>query len=188
PARARSVIWCFLDGGPSHLDLFDPKPALLKLQGKPLPPSIKRPNTAMGVTAHTPLMASRRKFRRHGRSGAGGSDWCPELASCVDDIAFIHSCRADGQTHVAAVCQMNTGSLLPGRPSLGAWSLYGLGSEGDNLPGFVVLTDYTDDPPGGPVNWGTGFMPATYQGTHFAPGKTPVLYAAPPDGVTVARQ
>src|SRR6266699_1689462 len=97
-ARAKSVIWCFLDGGPSHLDLFDPKPALLKLQGKPLPPSIKRPNTAMGVTAHTPLMASRRKFRRHGQSGAWVSDWYPEIASCVDDIAFLRGYRADGQT------------------------------------------------------------------------------------------
>src|SRR5579875_3918262 len=188
PARARSAIFCFMDGGPSHIDLFDPKPLLKKLAGKPLPSSFPRPITAMGSTAHTPLLASTRTFKQHGRSGLWVSDWYPEIARCVDDLAVLRSCRADGQTHVASVCQMNTGNLRPGRPSLGAWSLYGLGTVCDNLPGFVVLTDSDAEPPGGEHNWGTGFMPATYQGTHFAPGKTPILYADSPDGVTAARQ
>jgi len=188
PARARSVIFCFMDGGPSHIDLFDPKPLLKKLAGKPLPPSFPRPMTAMGSTAYTPLLASTRTFKQHGQSGLWVSDWYPEIARCVDDIAVIRSCRADGQTHVASVCQMNTGNLRPGRPSLGAWALYGLGTACDNLPGFVVLTDSEVEPPGGDHNWGTGFMPATYQGTHFAPGKTPILYADSPAGITPVRQ
>jgi hypothetical protein len=187
-ARARSVIWCFMDGGPSHIDLFDPKPDLKKLEGKPLPPSFPRPMTAMGVTAGSPLLASRRTFKQHGRSGLWVSDWYPEIAGCVDDLCVLRSCQADGQTHVASVCQMNTGTLLAGRPAVGAWALYGLGTEGENLPGFVVLTDNGDEPPGGPQNWGTGFMPPTYQGTRFGSGKSPILYAVPPAEVSDARQ
>jgi hypothetical protein len=188
PARARSVIFCFMDGGPSHLDLFDPKPLLKKLAGKPLPPSFPRPMTAMGSTAYTPLLASTRTFTQHGQSGLWVSDLYPEIARHADDLVVIRSCYADGQTHVASVCQMNTGNLRPGRPSLGAWALYGLGTLCDNLPGFVVLTDSETEPPGGERNWGTGFMPATYQGTHFTPGKTPILYADSPAGITTARQ
>ncbi len=188
PTRARSVIFCFMDGGPSHLDLFDPKPQLKKLAGKPLPSSFARPMTAMGSTANTPLLASTRAFKRHGQSGLWVSDWYPEIAGCVDDLAVLRSCRADGQTHVASVCQMNTGNLRPGRPCLGAWTLYGLGSVCDNLPGFIVLADHDADPPGGERNWSTGFMPATYQGTKFAPGKTPILYADAPADTSVQRQ
>jgi hypothetical protein len=186
--RARSVIWCFMDGGPSHIDLFDPKPALRKLAGQPLPPSIARPTTAMGVTSQTPLLPSARSFRRHGQSGLWVSDWYPEIASCADQLCVLRGCRADGLTHVAAVSQMSTGALLPSRPSVGAWTLYGLGTACDNLPGFVVLADSSDDPPGGPVNWGTGFMPATFQGTRFAEGKDRILYVANPAGVSVGRQ
>ncbi len=188
PPRTRSVIYCFMDGGPSHIDLFDPKPQLKKLAGKPLPASFPRPMTAMGSTANTPLLDSSRAFKQHGRSGLWVSDWYPEIARCVDDLAVLRSCRADGQTHVASVCQMNTGNLRPGRPALGAWALYGLGTVCDNLPGFVVLTDYDVDPPGGDRNWGTGFMPATFQGTRFMPGKTPILYADPPGGMNADRQ
>jgi hypothetical protein len=177
---ARSVIWCFLDGGPSHIDLFDPKPALGRLDGKPLPSSFKRPVTAMGRTAYTPLLASQRRFRRHGQAGTWVSDWYPEIATCVDDLAILRSCYADGLNHVGSVCQMNTGSILAGRPCLGSWALYGLGTVSDSLPGYVVLLDYPDDPPGGARNWSTGFMPATYQGTRFRDGKVPVLHLAPP--------
>jgi hypothetical protein len=180
PATARSVIWCFLDGGPSHLDLFDPKPLLTKLDGQPLPASFKRPVTAMGRTAYTPLLASKRRFKRYGQSGLWVSDWYPEIASCADDLAVIRSCWADGLNHVGSVCQMNSGSVLGGRPCLGSWALYGLGSPSDNLPGYVVLLDYAEDPPGGPRNWSTGFMPATYQGTRFRDGGTPVLHLRPP--------
>jgi hypothetical protein len=180
PGKAKSVIWCFLDGGPSHIDLFDPKPTLTKLGGQTLPDSFKRPVTAMGRTAFTPLLPSKRTFKRHGQSGLWVSDWYPEIATCADDLAVVRSCYADGLNHVGSVCQMNTGSVLGGRPSLGAWSVYGLGSECDNLPGYVVLLDYPDDPPGGSRNWGTGFMTPTYQGTKFRDGKTPVLHLAPP--------
>jgi hypothetical protein len=179
-ATAQSVIWCFLDGGPSHIDLFDPKPALTKLDGQPLPGSFKRPVTAMGRTAYTPLLGSRRRFKQQGKSGLWVSDWYPEIATCADDLAVIRSCWADGLNHVGSVCQMNTGSVLGGRPCLGSWALYGLGSASENLPGYVVLLDYPEDPPGGARNWSTGFMPATYQGTRFRDGQTPVLHLRPP--------
>ncbi len=188
PAKAKSVIWCFMDGGPSHLDLFDPKPELTKLDGQPLPGSFHRPVTAMGRTAYTPLLASKRTFKQYGRSGTWVSDWYPHIATCVDDIAMIHSCYADGLNHVGSLCQMNTGSILGGRPCLGAWTLYGLGSVNQNLPGYVVLLDYPQDPPGGNRNWGTGFMPALYQGTKFREGKTPILFLQPSQAVTDARQ
>src|SRR5262249_58188240 len=100
--KAKSVIWCFLDGGPSHVDLFDPKPALSKLDGKPLPDSFERPVTAMGNTAYTPLLGSKRKFKQHGKSGLWVSDWYPEIATCADDIALIRSCHADGLNHVGS--------------------------------------------------------------------------------------
>ena len=143
--------------------------------------------TAMGRTAYTDLLACQRKFRQHGQSGTWVSDWYPEIATCVDDIAVVRSCTADGLNHVGSVCQMNTGSMLGGRPSLGAWTLYGLGSESEDLPGYVVLLDYPDEPPGGNRNWGTGFMPAAYQGTKFRDGKTPILHLAPPDGSIAGR-
>jgi Protein of unknown function (DUF1501) len=186
--KAKSVIWCFLDGGPSHIDLFDPKPTLNRLAGKPLPDSFVRPVTAMGRTAYTDLLACKRTFRQHGQSGAWVSDWCPEIATCVDDIALVRSCTADGLNHVGSVCQMNTGSVLAGRPSMGAWTCYGLGSESEELPGYVVLLDYPDEPPGGSRNWETGFMPAVYHGTKFRNGSTPILHLTPPDGVSPARQ
>jgi hypothetical protein len=177
---AKSVIWVFLDGGPSHIDLFDPKPELQKLDGKVLPDTFERPVTAMGRTAYTPLLATKRKFKQHGQSGTWVSDWYPEIATCVDDLAILRACHADGLNHVGSVCQMNTGSILGGRPCLGSWTIYGLGSEAHNLPGYVVLLDYPEDPPGGSRNWGTGFMPSTFQGTRFREGKDPVLYLQPP--------
>jgi hypothetical protein len=186
--RAKSVIWCFLDGGPSHIDLFDPKPELNRLAGQPLPASFKRPVTAMGRTAFTNLLASQRTFQQHGQAGTWVSDWYPEIATCVDEIAVLRGCYADGLNHVGSVCQMNTGSVLAGRPSLGAWSVYGLGSENEELPGFVVLQDNPDEPPGGSRNWGTGFMPAVFQGTRFLPGSTPVLHLAPDVAVSAERQ
>jgi hypothetical protein len=187
-AKAKSVIWLFLDGGPSHIDLFDPKPELTRLAGQPLPPSFKRPVTAMGRTAYTPLLASKGKFKQHGQTGTWVSDWYPEIAGCVDDIAVIRSCKADGLNHVGSVCQMNTGSILGGRPCLGSWALYGLGSVGKDLPGYVVLLDYPEDPPGGSRNWATGFMPPTYQGTKFRDGPEPVLHLAPAQPLSAARQ
>lgn len=186
--KAKSVIWLFIDGGPSHIDLFDPKPTLNKLAGQPLPDSFPRPLTAMGVTAGTPLLGSKRKFRQHGQSGAWVSDWYPEIARCVDDLAIIRSCWADGLNHVGSICQMNTGSILGGRPCIGSWAVYGLGTEGRDLPGYVVMLDSQKDPPGGNRNWSTGFMPATFQGTKFRDGDVPVLHVAPPYPIAPERQ
>ena len=184
--KAKAVIFLFMEGGPSHIDLFDPKPALAKLHGQTLPASFGKVITPMGTGGNT-LMASRRRFAKHGQSGLDVSDWLPHTATCADDIAVLRSCWADGLNHVGSVCQMNTGSVLAGRPSLGAWALYGLGSENQNLPGYVVMSD-ANEPTGGPRNWGTAFMPATYQGTYFRSGPDPILDLAPPPGVGPRRQ
>ncbi len=185
--RARSVIWLFMDGGPSHIDLLDPKPKLQQLAGQKLPPSFERPLTPMGVSDN-PLLPSRRKFKQYGESGLWFSDWIPHIAQHADKLCVIRSCQADGLNHVGAVCQMNSGSILHGRPSLGAWVVYGLGSENHNLPAFVVLLDREQQPPGGARNWGTGFLPATYQGTRFRDGAEPVLHLNPPPQVGPRRQ
>jgi uncharacterized protein (DUF1501 family) len=187
PARAKSVIFLFMDGGPSQLDTFDPKPKVNQLAGQSLPESIKRPITPMGVSNNA-LLASQRTFRPAGQSGIPVSDWLPHLATCADELTVIRSCWADGLNHVGSVCQMNTGSVLAGRPSLGSWVNYGLGSENQNLPAFVVLTDGDREPPGGARNWGTGFMPGAYQGTRFRNGAQPVLHLEPPVEVSAAQQ
>jgi hypothetical protein len=185
--RAKRVIFLFMDGGPSHLDTFDPKPAVNEFAGKPLPPTIERKITPMGVTEN-PLLASQRKWTRYGESGLPVSDWYPHVGRHADDLCVIRSCHADGLNHVGSVSQMNTGSILGGRPSLGAWVWYGLGTENRNLPGFVVLLDTEKEPPGGNRVWGTGFMAATYQGTRFLNGKTPILHLAPSEAMSVERE
>ena len=184
--RARSVIWLFMEGGPSHIDLFDPKPELQRLAGQPLPPSFGRPITAMG-TANNALLPSKRTFKPYGKSGIPVSDWYPHIAQHVDDLCIIRSCWADGLNHVGSVCQMNTGSILAGRPSLGAWVTYGLGAANQNLPTFVILLD-DREPIGGPKNWSAGFLPAVYQGTQLRPGETPLLDLAPPPTIGGAQQ
>jgi hypothetical protein len=168
---AKNVIFLFMEGGPSHLDLFDPKPLLNDLAGKPLPASFGKVFTAMGESG-SPLLACKRTWKRHGQSGIWVSDWLPHTAGIVDDIAVIRSCIGDGVNHSGGVCQMNTGSILAGRPSLGAWTTYGLGTENQNLPAFVVMTDTAAQPFNGPRNWGAGFMPAVYQGTKLQPAST----------------
>ena len=184
---AKSVIFLFMDGGPSHLDTFDRKPKVNDYAGKPLPSSIKRIITPMGVNEN-PLLASPRQWKRYGESGIEVSDWYPHVGERIDDICVIRACQADGLNHVGSVCQMNTGSILAGRPSLGAWVTYGLGNENRNLPGFVVLLDNAKEPPGGSRVWGTGFMPATFQGTRFRNGAEPILHLKNPDGISDARQ
>ena len=186
PPRAKSVIFLFMEGGPSHIDLFDPKPELTQRAGQPLPPSFGKVFTSMGVGGNS-LLASRRKFEQHGQAGTWVSDWYPHVAEVVDDIALVRSCWADGVNHVGSVCQMNTGSLLAGRPSLGSWVTYGLGTENQDLPAFVVMND-AGDPLGGPRNWGNAWLPATFQGTPFRKGVAPILHLKPPEGVTDARQ
>jgi hypothetical protein len=186
-ATAKSVIFLFMEGGPSHIDLFDPKPALNKLAGKPLPASFGQVITAMGE-AGSPLLASKRTWKQYGQGGLWISDWLPHIATVADEIAVIRSCVADGLNHSGGVCQMNTGSVLAGRPSLGAWVTYGLGTENQNLPAFVVLADSNETTINGPRNWGAGFMPAIYQGTKFHNGSVPVSNLATPKSVGDARQ
>ncbi len=186
PPKAKSVIWLFMEGGPSHIDLFDPKPELNKLAGQPMPASFGKLITAMG-TGNNTLMASPRQWKQHGQSGMWVSEWYPEIAKHVDEMTIIRSCWANGLNHVGSVCQMNTGDILAGRPSLGAWVTYGLGTANKNLPTFVVLTD-DREVVGGPKNWSSGFLPASYQGTQFRQGDTPILNLKPVEGVTDERQ
>lgn len=186
PATAKSVIWLFMEGGPSHIDLFDPKPTLEKLAGQPMPESFGRPITAMGTAGNT-LMPSKRAWKQYGQSGLWVSDWLPNVAEHVDDIAVIRSCWADGLNHVGSVCQMNTGSILAGRPAMGSWVTYGLGTANANLPTFVILTD-AGEVVGGPKNWSSGFLPASYQGTLFRNDGTPIFYLTPPDTINEEQQ
>ena len=185
--RAKSVIFVFLEGGPSHIDLFDPKPKLNELAGKPLPDSFGPVITPMGEY-DAPLLATKRKFAQHGQSGIWVSDWLPHIAQCADDLCVVRSCWADGLNHSNGVCQMNTGSILAGRPSLGAWVSYGLGTENHNLPAFVVLEDNPGKVINGPRNWSAGFMPAVYQGTAMRGGGEPIQNLKPPPGISDERQ
>ncbi len=185
--KAKSVIFLFMEGGPSHLDTFDPKPKLNELAGQRLPDSFGGVITAMGESK-SPLLASKRKWTQHGQSGLWISDWLPNIAKCADDLAVIRSCVADGINHSTGVCQMNTGSILAGRPSLGSWVSYGLGTENQNLPAFVVMQDNPASVINGPRNWGSGFMPAVYQGTRIESGSEPIAFLNNPDGFTDVQQ
>ncbi len=186
-ARARSVIFLFMEGGPSHIDLFDPKPLLNTLAGQKLPESFGSVLTAMGEE-DSPLLASPRQWKQHGQSGLWVSEWLPHTATCADDLCVIRSCYCDGVNHSAGVAQMNSGSIVGGRPSLGSWVTYGLGAANRNLPSFVVLTDTSDMPINGARNWSSGFMPAVHQGTHLRPDGDPIPNLAAPQSVGIRRQ
>lgn len=187
-ATAKSIIWCFMEGGPSHLDLFDPKPLLNKLAGKPLPSGFREPITAMGEKG-APLLAAPRIWKQHGEGGLWASEWIPHIATCMDDIAVVRSCWTNGINHAGGVCQMNTCINFAGRPSLGAWVNYGLGSANANLPAFVVICDSSGRPVNGTRNWGSGFMPATWQGVHLAGGgDEPIPNLNSPKGSSPERQ
>jgi hypothetical protein len=186
PAKAKSVIWLFMEGGPSHIDLFDPKPKINEMHGQPVPASYGKLITAMGTASNT-LMGSPRKWKQHGKSGLWVSDWYPHIAEHMDDIAVLRSCWANGLNHVGSVCQMNTGDILAGRPSMGAWVTYGLGAANKNLPTFVILLD-DREPVGGPKNWSAGFLPASFQGSLFRQGDTPIFHLKPPAGTTKEQQ
>jgi hypothetical protein len=188
PARVRSVIFLFMEGGPSQIDTFDPKPLLNRLEGQRLPAQFKPVITPMGE-GNSPLLGSRRRWSQHGEGGLWVSDWLPHMATCADELTVIRSCVSDGLNHVNGVCQMNTGSILGGRPSLGSWATYGLGTENANLPAYVVIQDNEKGTvAGGARNWGAGFMPAGYQGTRLYSGDTPIPNLATPPGVGAARQ
>ncbi len=184
--KAKAVIFLFMEGGPSHIDLFDPKPTLNKLAGQPMPESFGRPITAMG-TANNTLMGSPRKWSQHGKSGLWVSELYPHVAKHADKLAVVRTCQSDGLNHAGGVSQMNTGDILSGRPSLGAWVNYGLGTANKNLPTFVSMIDERE-PFGNAKNWGSGFLPAVYQGTLFRQGPSPILNTKLRPGYTDERQ
>lgn len=176
--RAKRVIWLFMDGGPSHMDLFDPKPDLVKYSGHPLPESFGNVMTRRDV-AQNPLLGPIKPFRPRGQSGLEISDFLPHTAACADEILVIRSVHGDSVNHPQSVYQMNTGSLLMGRPSVGSWIAYGLGTENQDMPAFVVLPDPGGGLKGGPPAWGNGFLPASFQGVTMRPGNAPILDLQP---------
>ncbi len=186
PAKAKSIIWLFLNGGPSQVDTFDYKPALEKYDGKPLPNFDVK--TAFFVGQQGQLMKSPFAFARHGQTGSWVSDLFPHLAKTVDDLSFIHSCHAESNNHGPALFQINAGLPRMGFPSLGSWVVYGLGTENKNLPGFVVMTDTLGRglPKNTAQNWGAGFLPGTYQGVSLAFQGPPVRDLTP--GASADRQ
>jgi len=187
PPRAKRVIYLFMHGGPSHVDLFDQKPALVKYGGKPLPKSFGNVMTRRNV-AKNPLMPPVKPFRKRGESGLEISDFLPHISQCADELCVLRSCHGDSVNHPQSVYQMNTGSILMGKPSLGSWVSYGLGTANRNMPAFVVMPDPGGGLKGGPPAWGSGFLPATYQGTTMRPGKNPILNLKPQRGISDRRQ
>jgi len=174
--KAKSVIWLFMEGAPSAVDLFDPKPELDKNNGKKISIDVFNGNPG-------PLMKSPFSFKQYGKSGAWVCDKYTNVAKHVDDIAFVKSCFTESNDHVPALYQMNTGVARAGLPTAGAWVTYGLGSENQNLPGFVVLGN-NQGIKGGPVNWSAGFLPTTYQGTLFRSQGSPILNLKPPKDIS----
>ena len=185
--RVKRVIHLFMHGGPSHVDLFDPKPVLKKYAGKPLPESFGPVMTRRKV-ARNPLLGPIKPFRPRGKSGLEISDFLPHISEHADDLAVLRSCHGDSVNHPQSVYQMNTGSILMGKPSLGSWVSYGLGTENRDMPAYVVLPDPGGAPKGGPPAWGSGFLPATHQGTLMRPGESPILNLQPPGSFSSTEQ
>ena len=185
--RAKRVIFLFMSGGPSHVDLFEPKPELVRLAGQPIPESFGNFKTRRNV-AKNKLLPSLRPYRAHGQCGMEISDFLPHLASCVDDLCLLRGCYGDSVTHPESVYMMNTGSILMGKPSLGAWAAYGLGTENQNMPAFVVMPDPAGWVKGGAPAWGNGFLPAAYQGTVLRGGASPILHLNTPSGISAQQQ
>jgi uncharacterized protein DUF1501 len=187
PARAKSVIFLYMVGGPSQIDLFDPKPALKKFEGQKLPESYGQVGSQF-TSGDTPLMSSPWEFRRFGQCGMTVSSLLPHLAECVDDICFVRSFYTESVVHAPAMYQVHTGRILAGHPSMGSWIAYGLGSEAENLPAYVVMPQPEGTPEGGTPCWSAGYLPAVYQGTLFRPGPAPVLNLKLPARMTPERQ
>src|SRR5437867_2639688 len=190
PAKAKRIIYLFMAGGPSQLDLFDYKPVLNQRNGEDLPASVRMGQRLTGMTGYQatlPMAGSLFKFERHGAGGAWISELMPWTAKMVDQLCFIKSLHTEAINHDPAITFFQTGSELAGRPSMGAWLSYGLGSVNQNLPGFVVLIskDRIDQPLYARL-WGSGFLPSIHQGVQFRSGKDPVLYLQNPDGVSSA--
>ena len=174
-----------MTGGVSHIDTFDPKPLLKKYHGQPLS-GFGEIVVRQGFPG--PIMASPYTFKKYGQSGTEVSELLPNIGSIVDDIALIRSANGISNDHVLAHYEWNTGSLLMGFPSVGSWVTYGLGSENQNLPAFVVIYDHRGGPNAGVSNWNNGFLPAAYQGTVFRPSGDPILDLRPPAGVAPERE
>jgi hypothetical protein len=186
--RAKNVIFLFMAGAPSHLELFDHKPQLTKFDGTLPPAELLDGYRAAFINPNSKLLGPKFKFSRHGQCGAEISELLPKTAEIVDDIAIVKSMVTDAFNHAPAQIMMNTGSQLFGKPSLGAWTLYGLGSESRDLPGFVVFSSGTKGPSGGNSNWGSGFLPTVYQGVPLRSVGEPVLYLSNPAGIDDAVQ
>jgi hypothetical protein len=172
--KAKQVIFLFMYGGPPSMDTWDYKPELQKRGGQTIDIETRRRKVTQGK-----LLASPRKFARHGKCGLWGSDAFPYINQCLDDVCFIKSLQSDTFAHGAGLIQMNTGQVIQGHPSMGSWIGYGLGSENENLPGFVVMVDPRGGPISGAANWSSGFMPANYQGTHLRSKGEPILDLSP---------
>lgn len=189
--RAKRVVWLFQNGAPTHVDLFDYKPELARLHGQPVPDSYvagKRFSTMTGSPQGKLLLAPVEPFRRRGESGAWVSDFLPHTASIADRLCFVKSVHTDAVNHAPAISFLLSGAQLPGRPTLGAWLGYGLGSEADNLPAFVVMTSVTEGTTCGQIfydfYWGSGFLPSRFQGVKFRGSGEPVLYLRDPPGMS----
>jgi len=188
-AKAKTVIWLHMDGAPSTLDLYDYKPELVKLAGKPIPESFLKgikTSTQGGITKL--FVSEKRSFKQYGESGAYFSDLLPNLAQHADKLAFIKSSVTVGATHDISILKLNTGDVNPGRPSLGAWVNFALGSANRDLPSYVVLYNDDKEPRAGSVNWSSGFLPAVYQGVAFRPGDSPILNLKRPGAMAQIEQ
>lgn len=183
--KAKSVIFLFMYGGPSHIDTFDYKPKLYPLDEKTI--QIKTFGRG-GKKNEGRVIGPKWQFKQYGKCGKYVSDLFPNVGTCVDDIAFIHSMYADSPIHGSAMLMMNSGRILSGHPCLGSWATYGLGSENQNLPGFVVMLDPKGGPISGAKNWSSGYMPATYQGVQLRASGAPILNLAPPEGMSDSAQ
>src|SRR5438067_8322166 len=183
PAKAKNVIFIFMEGGPSQIDLFDPKPELEKWHGRPLPAEMTKDMRLAFTKPDAAVLASPRKFKPYGQSGIEFSDFVPNIGDCADDVCLVRSMFTDAFNHHPGQLLLFGGSIQVGRPTAGAWVLYGLGSESRNLPGFVVLSSGVGTS-GGSSNWSSGFLPSTYRGVVFRSSGDPVLYLSNPPGVT----
>ena len=192
PPKIKSVIYLFMAGGPSQFELFDFKPELQRYSGKPIPQSFlegKRFAFMERFQKEPPkVLGTRREFKRYGQAGRYVSECLPHTAQVVDDLAFVSTVQAENFNHAPAKIFVNTGSPRFGRPSMGAWVTYGLGSESEELPGFVVLQSGPRGPRGGALNWGSGFLPTTHQGVPFQGGGDPILNLSNPRGISAQRQ
>ncbi len=186
--KAKNVIFLFMAGAPSHLELFDYKPQLAKFNGQLPPADLLKGYRAAFITPNSKLLGPKFKFAKHGECGAEISELLPHTAGVVDDIAIVKSLVTDAFNHAPGQIMMNTGAQQFGRPSMGAWATYGLGSESQDLPGFIVLQSGSKGPSGGSSNWGCGFLPTVYQGVPLRSVGDPVLYLSNPAGIDAAMQ